>query len=65
MLQATEVACFATVAEQRPLLVLMLSGLTDAQSVPDVLDLAHYISLSNSFMCSFQTKVRAQPYAMG
>lgn len=46
----TEVARFAMVAEQCSSLVLLLSALTDAQSVPDVLDLGHYISLSNSFI---------------
>lgn len=46
----TEVAWFAMVAEQCSSLVLLLSALTDAQSVPDVLDLAHYITLSNSFL---------------
>lgn len=42
-----EVACFAAVAEQCHWIVLILHGLTGAQSVPEGLDLAHYISLSN------------------
>lgn len=51
-----EAACFAVVAEECPMLVLMSGGLTDAQSVPDVLDLACYISLSDSFTCFFPIK---------
>lgn len=43
----------------------LVSGLIDARSVPDVLDLSPYISHSSSFICSFQTKVGAQAYAMG